>query len=188
MNVQPVFMNNLQKSYDNNLWPIEPTNYNYKTHLLQQVEYLLGPNRTKQYSWWKPHTKKWPKNASDLGNDGYELPTLKYNANQDKLVEQKEETPKDEEEGTQMEEEKEPKTPTQSASKEGEDSKSLDKECYKSNCDMLNCGIKTNVGHHHMFIIISTFTSENRQENHKYPIFQKNLKKFRRQHRTLLRS
>jgi hypothetical protein len=33
-----------------------------------------------------------------------------------------------------MEEGKEPKTPSQLASEKGEDSKSLDKECYKSNC------------------------------------------------------
>jgi hypothetical protein len=148
----------------------------------------IGTKQSKAIFMVEASRKKWPKNASDLGNDEYELPTLKYNANQDKLVEQKGKTPKDEEEGTQMEEEKEPKTPTQSTSEEGKDSKSLDKECYKSNCDMLNCGIKRNVGHYHMFIIVSTFTSENRQENHKYPISQKNLRKFKRQHRTLLRS
>jgi hypothetical protein len=44
---------------------------------------------------------------------GYELPILKYDVNQDKLVEQKKETPKEEEERTTMEEEKKPKTPLQ---------------------------------------------------------------------------
>jgi hypothetical protein len=38
--------------------------------------------------------KKWPKNESDLEDDEYELPILKYDANQDALVEQKEGTPK----------------------------------------------------------------------------------------------
>jgi hypothetical protein len=56
--------------------------------------------------------KKWPKNGSDPYNDEYELFILKYNANQDKLVEQKGETPKEEEERTALEEEKEPKTPS----------------------------------------------------------------------------
>jgi hypothetical protein len=38
--------------------------------------------------------KKWPENGSDLNNDEYELPILKYDANQDKLVEQKGKPPK----------------------------------------------------------------------------------------------
>lgn len=37
--------------------------------------------------------KKWPKNGNDLDNDEYELLILKYDANQDKLVEQKGESP-----------------------------------------------------------------------------------------------
>jgi hypothetical protein len=78
-------------------------------------------------------TQKWPKNGSDQDNNEYELPILKYDANQDKLVERKGKTPEEEEEGTLVEEEKEPKRPMQSASKEGEDSKISDKECCGSN-------------------------------------------------------
>ncbi len=77
--------------------------------------------------------KKWPKNGNDQDNNEYELAILKYDANQDKLVEQKGETLEEEEERTLMEEEKEPKGLMQSASKEGEDSKSSDKECCGSN-------------------------------------------------------
>jgi hypothetical protein len=39
------FMNNLQQAFGDNLWPTKPTNRNYKTHLLRQVEYLLGMNK-----------------------------------------------------------------------------------------------------------------------------------------------
>jgi len=53
------------------------------------------------------------------------LPILKYDANQDKLVEQKGET--------LDEEEKEPKTPLQMPLKEGEDSESSNNECCRSN-------------------------------------------------------
>jgi hypothetical protein len=87
-------MNNLQQAFGNNIWLIKPTNCNDRTHLLQQVEYLLGTNRMKQYSLVEASHKKWPKNGSDLNNDEYELPILKYNANQDKLVEQKGKPPK----------------------------------------------------------------------------------------------
>jgi hypothetical protein len=34
----------------------------------------------------KTSHKKWLENESDLNNDEYELPILKYDANQDKLV------------------------------------------------------------------------------------------------------
>jgi hypothetical protein len=61
------------------------------------------------------------------------LPIFKYDANQDKLVEQKGKTPKEEEEITIVEEEKEPKKPSQLAYEEGKDSESSYKECYESN-------------------------------------------------------
>jgi hypothetical protein len=47
----------------------------------------LGTNIANQYSLKKASHKKWPKNESDLDDDEYELPILKYDANQDKLIE-----------------------------------------------------------------------------------------------------
>ncbi len=40
------FVNNLRQVLRDNLWLVEPTNHNYKTHLLCQVEYILGTNKT----------------------------------------------------------------------------------------------------------------------------------------------
>jgi hypothetical protein len=57
------------------------------------------------------------------------------------LVKQKKETPKEEKEGTTLEEEKEPKTPSQSAYEEREDSKSPYKECYVMGSQLLK-GLK----------------------------------------------
>ncbi len=68
--------------------------------------------------------KKWPKNESDLEDNEYELPILKYDVNQDALVEQKEKTLEQEEE--------EPRTPSQSTFEEGEDLKSEDDESFGS--------------------------------------------------------
>ncbi len=82
-----VLMNNLQQAFGDNLWPTEPINRNYNTHLLHQAKYLLGTNGVKQYSLVEASHKIWPKNRSDLDNNEYELPILKYDANQDKLVE-----------------------------------------------------------------------------------------------------
>jgi len=48
-------------------------------------------------------------------------------------VEHKEGTPMEEEGGTIVEEEEEPKTPSQLASKEGKDEDNMDKECCGSN-------------------------------------------------------
>jgi hypothetical protein len=59
-------------------------------HLLCQEEYILGANKAKYYSFVEASCKKWPKNESDP-DDKYELPILKYDANQDALVEQKKE-------------------------------------------------------------------------------------------------
>lgn len=39
-----------------------------------------------QYSLVKVACKKWPKNESDLDDDGYKLLILKYDANQETLV------------------------------------------------------------------------------------------------------
>jgi hypothetical protein len=44
-------------------------------------------NNAYQYSLVEVLNKKWPENESDLKDDEYELPILKYNANQDALVE-----------------------------------------------------------------------------------------------------
>ncbi len=60
----------------------------------------------------KVSCKKWPENGSDPNVNKHESSILKYNANQDELVEQKGETPKEEEEKIALEEEKKPKTPS----------------------------------------------------------------------------
>jgi hypothetical protein len=69
-----IFVNNLQQALGNNLWPVELTNCNYRTRLLQQTEYMLGTNKVGQYSLVEASCKKWPKNGSDQDNDEYELP------------------------------------------------------------------------------------------------------------------
>jgi hypothetical protein len=83
------------------------------------------------------------------------LPILKYDANQDKLVEQKGETLDEEEKRTKMEGEKKPKTPLQMALKEGEDLESSNNECYRSNDGISvesqhqeECGSPSFVHHH----------------------------------------
>jgi len=50
-------------------------------------------NKVDQYSLIEVSNKKWPKNESDPKDNEYELPILKYDANQDALVKQKERTP-----------------------------------------------------------------------------------------------
>jgi hypothetical protein len=65
-------------------------------------------NRANQYSLVEIAHKKWPHNKNDLDDDEYELPISKYDANQEALVKQTKRT--------LMEEEKEPRTPSQSAS------------------------------------------------------------------------
>jgi hypothetical protein len=47
----------------------------------------LGTNRPNQSSLVEALHKKWLENESDLGNNEYELPILKYDVNQNKLVE-----------------------------------------------------------------------------------------------------
>jgi len=66
------FVNNLRQVPRDNSWLTEPTNHNYKTNLLCQVEYLLGTNKAYQYSLVETSTKKWPKNESDP-EDEYKL-------------------------------------------------------------------------------------------------------------------
>jgi hypothetical protein len=64
------------------------------------------------------------------------LPILKYDANQEALVEQIEGALMEEEKKNLVEEEKEPKTPLQLTSKEGENTKNTkntNKECCGSN-------------------------------------------------------
>ncbi len=75
------FVNNLQQVHRDNLWPIELTNRNYRTHLLHQTKYLLGMSKMDQYSLVEATCKKWPKNESDIDDNEYELPILKYDAN-----------------------------------------------------------------------------------------------------------
>jgi hypothetical protein len=84
----------------------------------------LGTNKLDQYSSVETSNKKWLENESDLENDEYELPILKYNANQDALVGHKE--------GTLKQEEEEPKTPLQFSSKEEEDLESEDEKSFGS--------------------------------------------------------
>ncbi len=75
------FVNNLRQALRDNLWSTKPTNHNYRTCLLCQVEYLLGMNKADQYSLVEMLNKKWPKNESDPQDNDYELPVLKYDAN-----------------------------------------------------------------------------------------------------------
>jgi hypothetical protein len=65
---------------------------------------MLGTNEANQYSLVEALNKKWPEDENDSQDNKYELPILKYNANQDALVEQKERTLEQEEE--------EPRTPS----------------------------------------------------------------------------
>jgi len=94
---------------------------------------LLGTSRADQYSLVETAYQKWIKNENDPNYDEYELTILKYDANQEALVEQKKRTPVEEKDRTPVEEEGEPITPLQLASKEGEDIESTDKECCESN-------------------------------------------------------
>jgi hypothetical protein len=53
------FVNNLRQALGDNPWPAKPTNQNYRTRLLRQVEYLLGMNKIDQYSLVEVSNKKW---------------------------------------------------------------------------------------------------------------------------------
>jgi hypothetical protein len=70
--------------------------------------------------------KNGQKNESDIDDDKYELSILKYDANHDALVEQKEGTPE------AKEEEEDPKPPSQLASKEGKNLENEDEESFRS--------------------------------------------------------
>jgi hypothetical protein len=98
-------------------------------------------SKVEQYSLVEVACKKWPKKESDPNDDKYELPILKYNANQEVLVEQTEGAPVEKEGGILVEEEEEPRTPSQSASEEGEDEDNTDKECCGSNKQPCHCQI-----------------------------------------------
>lgn len=47
---------------------------------------MLGTSRADQYSLVEVAHKKWQKNENDLHDNEYELPILKYDANQEALV------------------------------------------------------------------------------------------------------
>jgi hypothetical protein len=51
------FVNNLRQAPWDNLWPVELTNQNYRSHLLRQAEYLLGMSGAYQYSLVKATSK-----------------------------------------------------------------------------------------------------------------------------------
>lgn len=53
-----IFVNNLQQVPIDNPWLVELTNHNNRTHLLCQVKYLLGMNKTDQYSLVEVSCKK----------------------------------------------------------------------------------------------------------------------------------
>ncbi len=78
---EPNFVNNLWQAIGENMWPTKPTNRNYMTRLLCQVDYLLGMNKEKQYSLIEVSRKKWLENESDLDDKKYELLILKYDVN-----------------------------------------------------------------------------------------------------------
>ncbi len=59
----PNFVNKLRQAPGDNSWPSK------------------SMNRVNQYSLVKASCKKWPENESDLDDDEYELPILKYDAN-----------------------------------------------------------------------------------------------------------
>ncbi len=81
-------------------------------------------NKADQCSLVEVSNKKWPKNENDPQDDEYELAILKYDVNQDALVEQKE--------GIPYQEENKPITPSQLAIEEGEDSKIEDEKSFES--------------------------------------------------------
>jgi hypothetical protein len=60
----------------------------------------LGTNIPKQYSLVEASHKKWQESENDLNDNQYELPILRYDANQDALVEQKKRTPIEEPKNT----------------------------------------------------------------------------------------
>jgi hypothetical protein len=73
-------------------------------------------------------------------------------------------------------EKEEPKTPLQSESKEGEDSKTWINNVVGQAVESLShCDLERKGVHHHMFVIECTHKNENHQQNCKYPIFHKNL-------------
>jgi hypothetical protein len=63
------FVNNLRQAPREYPWPAKLTNHNYKTCLLHHAKYLLGMNKTNQYSLVEES-----KNESDPKDDEYELP------------------------------------------------------------------------------------------------------------------
>jgi hypothetical protein len=65
----PNFMNNLQQAFGDNPWPVKLINWNYRTHSLHQTKYLLGMNKTKQYSLVEVACKKWLEIKSDLDDN-----------------------------------------------------------------------------------------------------------------------
>jgi len=66
-------MNNLRQVPGDNLWPVKLINRNYKRHVLYQAKYMLGTNHLEQYALREASWNKWPKYASDLEDDEYEL-------------------------------------------------------------------------------------------------------------------
>jgi hypothetical protein len=91
----------VKQALGDNLWPLKPINQNYMTRLLCQVDYLLGMSRVEQYSFVKITHKKWLENESDLDDDEYELPILKYVTNKKTLLEHTKGPPLEEEGRTQ---------------------------------------------------------------------------------------
>ncbi len=86
---------------------------------------MLGTSRVDHYSLVEAAHKKWLEDENDPDDDNYELPILKYDVNQEALVEQIK--------GTLVEEEEELITPSQSTSKEGRNENNTNKECCGSN-------------------------------------------------------
>jgi len=79
-----------------------------------------------QYALIEVSQKKWPKITCDLNYNEYELPILKYDANENALVAKKE--------GNPMEEKWEMKTPSTSKFENGEDFKNT----YEKSCGSCN--------------------------------------------------
>lgn len=71
--------NNLRQVPNDNPWPINPTNQNYKIPLLKQSYYWVEIYFLEfKYVLDNAINKKWPKNHTNLVEDSYESLTLVY--------------------------------------------------------------------------------------------------------------
>lgn len=147
------FMNNLWQAHGDHPWPTKLMNYNHKTCVLNQVKYLLDMNHLKQYALTETSWKKWPKNASDLEDNEYELLGLKYDANEDALVAKKK--------GNRVEEKSKKTKLSTLKSKYGKKQKAQRKIIVgHATKSLSNHDIEKRCGHYHMSMIVGTNRNE----------------------------